>query len=61
MHVLRNEPALVVGVIVALLNLGVGLGYLTESAAGELATVAESGVILLAALLVRSKVSPTGE
>lgn len=58
MNILRTEPALVIGVIVATANLLVGLGILSDTEGQNVAALAESLVILLAAVLVRSKVSP---
>lgn len=59
--VFTREPALVVAVLVAVLNLAVGLGYLSESTSQDFVTLGESVLVLAAGVLIRARVSPTDD
>ncbi len=58
MNLLKTEPALVLGVVAAIVNLIVGLGYLDATNGEAVLSVAESALLMLGAYLVRQKVTP---
>jgi hypothetical protein len=53
-----REPALVVAVIVAVLNLVVAYGVMEASQADAITTLAETVLILVAGTVVRGQVTP---
>ncbi len=58
MNFIKREPAIILGVVLAVLNLVVTLGYLDASQGESLAAVAESILILLGSMAVRQHVTP---
>lgn len=61
MRKLSSEPVLITAVLVAIVNLATGLGYLSESEGQSMATVLESVVVLALGFVARSKVVPVDE
>lgn len=56
---IRREPVLIMAVVVAVLNLAVGLGYLSQSEGDATASMLESVVVLALGFVARDRVTPT--
>lgn len=56
---IRREPVMITAILVAILNLAVGLGYLSQSEGDAVASMLESVVVLALGFVARDRVTPT--